>query len=72
MRVGEAGAGAGYFTFFLSALVGERGVVYANDNDAYMLAALEHYAIVPDLGVVELGSQAGYRLAFYVHILVRD
>lgn len=135
MRVGEAGAGAGYFTFFLSALVGERGVVYANDNDAYMLAALEYYAkgsfgglknIVPVLGsdedplfprhdldmiviygsfhdftrraewlrnakrylksggrlaiidgyypdhgaltkeaVIELGSQAGYRLAFY-------
>jgi hypothetical protein len=39
MRVGEAGAGAGYFTFFLSAQVGESGVVYANDNDKYMLGA---------------------------------
>lgn len=62
MRIGEAGAGAGYFTFFLSALVGERGIVYANDNDAYMLAALEYYAkgffgglknIVPVLGADE-------------------
>ena len=29
MKIGEAGAGAGYFTFFLSERVGESGVVYA-------------------------------------------
>lgn len=62
MRVGEAGAGDGYFTYFLSARVGESGVVYANDNDSYALAALEYYAkelfgglknIVPVLGADE-------------------
>jgi SAM-dependent methyltransferase len=59
MTIGEAGAGAGYFTFFLSEAVGEEGTVYANDNDEYMLAALEFYAkefgalknIIPILGL---------------------
>jgi ubiquinone/menaquinone biosynthesis C-methylase UbiE len=31
MVVGEAGAGSGYFTFKMSRLVGENGLVYAND-----------------------------------------
>ena len=31
MKVGEVGAGSGYFTFFLSERVGEDGIVYAND-----------------------------------------
>jgi len=44
MRIGEVGAGFGYFTFFLSEEVGERGVVYANDIDKYTLIALEFYA----------------------------
>ncbi len=44
MKIGEAGAGAGYFTFFLSKKVGKSGVIYANDNDKFVLAALEHYA----------------------------
>ena len=44
MRIGEAGAGGGYFTFVLSSAVGRDGTMYANDNDEYMLFALEHYA----------------------------
>ncbi|OFY52715.1 MAG: hypothetical protein A2X22_07445, partial [Bacteroidetes bacterium GWF2_49_14] len=44
MKIGEAGAGAGYFTFFLSKKVGTHGAIYANDNDKFVLAALEHYA----------------------------
>jgi hypothetical protein len=44
MKIGEAGAGAGYFTFFLSKKVGKSGVIYANDNDKFVLAALDHYA----------------------------
>ena len=31
MRIGEAGAGDGYFTFPLAERVGDRGVVYANE-----------------------------------------
>jgi len=41
MRVGEVGAGSGFFTFFLSEQVGPSGVVYANDIQADALAALE-------------------------------
>ena len=41
MRIGEVGAGSGYFTFFLAAKVGESGVVYANDINGDALAALE-------------------------------
>ena len=41
MRVGEVGAGTGFFTFFLSGQVGESGVVYANDIKADSLQALE-------------------------------
>lgn len=44
MRIGEVGAGFGYFTFFLSEKVGESGIVYANDIDKYALVALEFYA----------------------------
>ncbi|MBD3374111.1 methyltransferase domain-containing protein [candidate division KSB1 bacterium] len=33
MYIGEAGAGSGYFTFFLAERVGETGRVYANDID---------------------------------------
>ncbi len=44
MKIGEVGAGFGYFTFFLSEKVGENGVVYANDIDKYALIALEFYA----------------------------
>lgn len=41
MRVGEVGAGSGYFTFFLSERVGPSGVVYANDIKAESLDSLE-------------------------------
>jgi len=41
MRVGEVGAGSGFFTFFLSEQVGPSGVVYANDIQADALTALE-------------------------------
>jgi predicted methyltransferase len=41
MRVGEVGAGSGFFTFFLSEQVGPSGVVYANDIQADALSALE-------------------------------
>ncbi len=44
MRIGEVGAGFGYFTFFLSEKVGENGIVYANDIDRKTLIALEFYA----------------------------
>ena len=58
MKIGEAGAGGGYFTSFLSNAVGEKGVIYANDNDRFMLYALEYYMnvyqkyknIIPVLG----------------------
>jgi ubiquinone/menaquinone biosynthesis C-methylase UbiE len=41
MIVGEAGAGDGYFTFHLSARVGEKGKIYANDIDKRALKSLE-------------------------------
>jgi len=41
MRVGEVGAGSGFFTLFLSEQVGPSGVVYANDIKADSLNALE-------------------------------
>jgi ubiquinone/menaquinone biosynthesis C-methylase UbiE len=41
MVIGEVGAGHGYFTFWLSRGVGEKGKVYANDIDGSALAAIE-------------------------------
>jgi len=41
MVIGEIGAGRGYFTFWLSRGVGEKGKVYANDIDSSALAAIE-------------------------------
>ena len=41
MVIGEAGAGRGYFTFFLAERVGETGKVYANDIDASALKSIE-------------------------------
>jgi len=40
MIIGEAGAGRGYFTFFLSRRVGEKGMIYANDIDKQALQNL--------------------------------
>ena len=41
MVIGEIGAGRGYFTFWLSRGVGEKGKVYANDIDSSALASIE-------------------------------
>jgi ubiquinone/menaquinone biosynthesis C-methylase UbiE len=41
MVIGEIGAGAGYFTFWLARGVGETGRVYANDISRSALASLE-------------------------------
>ena len=41
MSVGEAGAGSGYFTFYISRRVGDRGKVYANDIDESSLQNLK-------------------------------
>ena len=44
MKIGEVGAGSGYFTFFLSEKVGESGIVYANDINKEALVELESHA----------------------------
>jgi len=44
MKIGEVGAGTGCFTFFLSEIVGESGVVYANEIDKDALVELESQA----------------------------
>jgi len=41
MVIGEIGAGAGYFTFWLARGVGEGGKVYANDIDSNGLSRIE-------------------------------
>ncbi|MBN1559054.1 methyltransferase domain-containing protein [candidate division KSB1 bacterium] len=41
MVIGEAGAGSGYFTFFLSSRVGESGKVYANDILQHRLDSID-------------------------------
>jgi L-ascorbate metabolism protein UlaG (beta-lactamase superfamily)/predicted methyltransferase len=43
MKVGEAGAGWGYFTFAFARRVGPQGVVYANDIDRASLTELDAY-----------------------------
>jgi len=42
MIIGEAGAGQGYFTFWLSKRVGETGRVYANDIDESVLRSIRN------------------------------
>jgi len=42
MIIGEAGAGQGYFTFWLSKRVGETGKVYANDIDESALRSIRN------------------------------
>jgi ubiquinone/menaquinone biosynthesis C-methylase UbiE len=44
MRIGEVGAGHGYFTFHLSRRVGNSGRIYANDIASRALAALRREA----------------------------
>ena len=41
MVIGEVGAGRGYFTFWLSRGVGEKGKVYANDIDRSALSYID-------------------------------
>jgi len=41
MVIGEAGAGEGYFTFWLSKRVGEKGKIYANDINKRVLRKIE-------------------------------
>jgi predicted methyltransferase len=50
MRIGEAGAGRGYFTFPLARRVGPGGVVFANDISTSSLD-------VPDSGAHGLSSR---------------
>jgi len=41
MIIGEAGAGQGYFTFYLAKRVGEKGKVYANDISKSSLSEIQ-------------------------------
>lgn len=41
MIIGEAGAGSGYLTFFLSKKVGDRGKIFANDIQCHGLDEIE-------------------------------
>jgi ubiquinone/menaquinone biosynthesis C-methylase UbiE len=41
MVIGEAGAGKGYFTFWLSKRIGEKGKLYANDIQENVLKVIE-------------------------------
>ena len=50
MRIGEAGAGTGYFTFPLAGRVGPEGIVYANDISAPSLEVIRARAVAEDLG----------------------
>ena len=47
MKIGEVGAGTGYFTFFLSESVGDSGIVYANEINKAALIELESRAKEP-------------------------
>lgn len=44
MVIGEAGAGDGFFTFYLAKRVGAEGMIYANDIDNHSLARLKSRA----------------------------
>jgi len=54
MRVGEAGAGRGYFTFPLARRVGPRGVVFANDISRASLDVIRRRADREGLGNVRI------------------
>ena len=54
MRVGEAGAGRGYFTFPLARRVGVKGVVLANDIPASSLDVIRQRAVREDLRNVKV------------------
>ena len=54
MRVGEAGAGEGYFTFPLARRVGARGLVYANDISTASLDVIRERAGREGLGNIKI------------------
>jgi tRNA A58 N-methylase Trm61 len=53
MVIGEIGAGRGYFTFWLSRGVGEKGKIYANDIDSSALAAIERTSTEEKIANIE-------------------
>ncbi len=54
MRVGDAGAGEGYFTFPLARRVGARGLVYANDISTSSLDVIRDRAGREGLGNIKI------------------
>jgi len=53
MVIGEAGAGAGYFTIHLAKQVGEKGTIYANDISQYSLNRLKRRCEREDINNVK-------------------
>jgi len=49
MRIGEAGAGNGYFTFPLARRVGSKGMIFANDISSSSLNVIRERAVSEDL-----------------------
>ena len=54
MRVGEAGAGTGYFTFPLARRVGPDGIVFANDISTSSLDVIRDRAADEELGNIKI------------------
>ena len=54
MRIGEAGAGTGYFTFPLAGRVGPEGIVYANDISTSSLDVIRTRADAEGLVNIEI------------------
>ena len=54
MRIGEAGAGTGYFTFPLAGRVGPEGIVYANDISTSSLDVIRDRADAEGLINIEI------------------
>ena len=63
MKVGEAGASYGYFTFKMSRRVGPAGIVYANDIDPAALRQIETRRAAETIGNIQtvLGEVADPR-----------
>ena len=53
MFIGEAGAGEGYLTFFLSRRVGKKGKIYANDINAKALQKIKTRCKMEDVKNIE-------------------
>jgi ubiquinone/menaquinone biosynthesis C-methylase UbiE len=54
MRVGEAGAGQGYFTFPLARRIGSEGIVFANDISTSSLDVIRERALREGLGNIKI------------------